>query len=235
MAGTAVSLAAGEVRRKALHLAAVALEASEADLDLADGKVSVRGAPARALTLGQLAAMAALAGAAHGVEPGLEATRYFQPQDMTYSGGAQVVMVEVDRETGAVRVLRNVLAHDSGRPINPAVVEGQVMGAVAIGLGSALLEQIAYDDEGQLLTSSFMDYLLPTAVEVPELALEHLETPSPLNPHGFKGVGESGTLPAPAVIASAIEDALAPLGVPVRESPLMPERVLTLLAGVRKG
>ncbi len=235
MAGTAVSLAAQEVRRKALRLAAVALEASEADLELADGKVSVRGAPARALSFGQLAALASLAGAAHGVEPGLEATRYFQPRDMTYSAGAQVAMVEVDGETGAVRVLRNVLAHDSGRPINPTLVEGQVMGAAAIGLGSALLEQIAYDEEGQLLTASFMDYLLPTAVEVPALALEHLETPSPLNPHGFKGVGESATLPAPAVIASAVEDALAPLGVPVRESPLTPERILTLLAGARRG
>jgi carbon-monoxide dehydrogenase large subunit len=174
--------------------------------------------------------MATMAGAAHAVEPGLEATRYFQPTDMTYSGGAQVVMVEVDREMGAVRVVRNVLAHDSGRPINPTVVEGQIMGAVAIGLGSALLEHIAYGDEGQLLTASFMDYLLPTAVEVPEVALEHLETPSPLNPHGFKGVGESGTLPAPAAIASAVEDALAPLGIAITESPLFPARVRALIA-----
>jgi CO/xanthine dehydrogenase Mo-binding subunit len=154
---------------------------------------------------------------------------------MAFSGGAQVVLVEVDRETGAVRVLRNVLAHDSGRPINPTVVEGQVMGAAAIGMGSALLEQIAYGDEGQLLTASFMDYLLPTAVEVPEVTLEHVDTPSPLNPYGFKGVGESATLPAPAVFASAMEDALAPLGVTVTESPLPPERVRALIARATRG
>jgi CO/xanthine dehydrogenase Mo-binding subunit len=231
MAGTAVSLAAQEVRRKSLRLASLALEAAEADLELAAGQVRVRGAPTRAVSLGQLAGVATLAGAAHGVEPGLEATRYFQPADMAFAGGAQVVMVEVDRETGSVRVLQNILAHDSGRLINPAVVEGQVMGAVALGLGSAILEQIAYDRNGQLLTASLMDYLLPSAMEVPDLQLEHLETPSPLNPHGFKGIGESGALPAPAVIASAVEDALAPLGIGVADSPLPPARVRALIAG----
>jgi len=233
MAGTAVSLAAQEVRRKALRLASVSLEGAETDLELTDGRVRVRGAPARSLTMGQLAGMATLAGDAHGVEPGLEATRYFQPADMAFSGGAQVMMVEVDGETGAVRVLRNVLAHDSGRLINPTVVEGQIMGAVALGLGSALLEQVAYGANGQLLTASLMDYLLPGAPEVPDLTIEHLETLSPLNPYGFKGIGESGALPAPAVIASAVEDALALLGVRVSESPLPPERVRALMKGGR--
>ena len=235
MAGTAVLLAAQEVRRKAIRLAAVALEAAEEDLELAGGTVTVRGAPARAVTLGRLAAMAAMAGAAYGVEPGLEATRYFQPKDMTYAAGAQVVMVEVDRETGAVRVLRNVFVHDSGPPINPTVVEGQVLGAMAIGFGSALLEQIAYNAEGQLLTASFMDYLLPGAPEVPAVTLEHLETRSPLNPLGLKGVGESATLPAPAVIASAVDDALSALGITVTESPLPPERVRALIARATQG
>ncbi len=235
MAGTAVSLAAQEVRRKALHLASVVLEAAAADLELTDGRVRVRGAPARALTMGQLAGMAAGAGAAHGVEPGLEATRYFQPADMVFAGGAQVVMVEVDGETGAVQVLQNVLAHDSGRLINPTVVEGQIMGAVALGLGSAVLEQVVYDGDGQLLTASLMDYLLPGATEVPEVEMEHLETLSPLNPYGFKGIGESGALPAPAVIAAAVEDALAPLGIVILESPLPPWRVRALMADARPG
>jgi carbon-monoxide dehydrogenase large subunit len=164
------------------------------------------------------------------VEPGLEATRFFQPKDLPFSSGAQVVLVEVDRGTGAVRVLRNVLVHDNGRSINPTVVEGQVMGGLAMGFGSALLEQIVYDGAGQLHTASFMEYLLPSATEVPGLAMDHLETPSPLNPYGLKGVGESGVLPAPAAIASAVEDALAPLGICIRESPLPPARVRTLLS-----
>ena len=230
MAGSAVALAAREVRRKAMRLASQALEVGEADLDVADGNVTVRGVPGRAISLARLAGTAISAGAAQGVEPGLEATRYFQPTDMTFGAGAQVLLVEVDRETGAVQILRNVFVHDSGPPINPTVVEGQVMGAVAIGLGSALLERVVYDAEGQLLTSSFMDYLLPGPCEVPDLVLDHLETPSPLNPHGLKGVAESGTLPGPAAVASAVEDALAPMGIAIRESPLPPERLRALIA-----
>jgi aerobic carbon-monoxide dehydrogenase large subunit len=160
-----------------------------------------------------------MATAAHGVGPGLEATHYFQPPDIAYSSGAHVALVEVDPDTCAVRVRGYWVSHDSGRLINPSIVEGQIHGAVALGLGSALFEEIRHDAAGQRLGASFMDYALPRSDDVPLLEIDHLETPSPLNPLGLKGVGESGTLPVPAVIASAVEEAL---GVRVDEMPLTP-------------
>jgi CO/xanthine dehydrogenase Mo-binding subunit len=181
------------------------------------------------VTFAELARLAGAATAALGVEPGLESTRFFQPTDMTYSSGAHVALVELDPLSAAVRILGYWISHDSGRLINPLIVEGQLQGAVALGIGSALLEEIAYDEAGQLLAGSYMDYLLPTATDVPTLVIDHLETLSPLNPLGLKGVGESGTLPVPAVLASAIEDAVGPRGGRVTRMPLGPARLLDLL------
>jgi CO/xanthine dehydrogenase Mo-binding subunit len=221
--------AAAEVRRKALAIAAAQLEAAPADLVLEDGRIAVRGSPGRGLTLGDVAAIAtaprpgyALPGS---MDPGLEASGYVHVPQSTYSNGAHAAVVEVDPETGAVKILRYVAVDDCGTMINPMVVEGQIHGGIAHGIGNALLEEIVYDDAGQLLTGTLMDYALPRATDVPALEVHHVVTPSPLNPLGVKGSGEGGTLPAPAAIANAIGDALRPLGVQVTEMPLTRERV----------
>jgi CO/xanthine dehydrogenase Mo-binding subunit len=227
--GNAMALAARDVRVKARALAARALGIDETDLEQAGPTFADRRRPERRVTLAELARLAGAATAALGVEPGLESTRFFQPTDMTYSSGAHVALVEVDPLSAAVRILGYWISHDSGRLINPLIVEGQLQGAVALGIGSALLEEVAYDEAGQLLAGSYMDYLLPTATDVPTMAIDHLETLSPLNPLGLKGVGESGALPVPAVLASAIEDALGPRGGRVTRMPLGPARLLDLL------
>jgi carbon-monoxide dehydrogenase large subunit len=227
--GSAVALAARDVRVKARALAARALGIDEADLEQAGPTFADRRRPERRMTFAELARLAGAATAALGVEPGLESTRFFQPTDMTYSAGAHVALIELDPLAAAVRILGYWISHDSGRLINPLIVEGQLQGAVALGIGSALLEEVAYDETGQLLAGSYMDYLLPTATDVPTMAIDHLETLSPLNPLGLKGVGESGTLPVPAVLASAIEDAVGPRGGRVTRMPLGPARLLALL------
>jgi carbon-monoxide dehydrogenase large subunit len=230
-------MAARSVRDKALQVAAQLLEASPADLDLSDGTIRVRGVPDRQVSLAEVARVVAAPPSTFifpaGLEPGLEATHYFHPTSNTYANGAHVATVEVDPETGVVRVLRYVVVHDCGTMINPAVVEGQVRGGVAQGIGNALYEELVYDDQGQPRTTSYMDYLLPTAMEVPTVAVGHEETPSPLNPEGIKGAGEGGTMPVPAVIANAIDDALAPLGVVVREAPITPTRLRELIVEAR--
>jgi len=221
--------AAAEVRKKAIAIAAAQLEAAPDDLVLEDGRIAVRGAPGRGLTLGDVAAIAtaprpgyALPGS---MDPGLEASGYVHVPQSTYSNGAHAAVVEVDPETGTVTILRYVAVDDCGTMINPMVVEGQIHGGIAHGIGNALLEEIVYDDAGQLLTGTLMDYALPRAADVPALEVHHVVTPSPLNPLGVKGSGEGGTLPAPAAIANAIADALRPLGVEVTEMPLTRERL----------
>jgi carbon-monoxide dehydrogenase large subunit len=148
---------------------------------------------------------------------------------VTYTNAVHVAVVDVDVGTGEVRLLKLVVAHDSGRVINPLIVEGQVHGGVAQGIGGALYEELVYDEQAQLLTGSFMDYLVPTAMEVPCMETVHLETPSPRNPLGIKGVGEGGAIAPPAAIANAVEDALAPFGVRITRTPLGPAQVLSLL------
>ena len=227
--GTAVALAARDLRAKALRLAAQVLGIAEDDVQQ-DGPVfAERSRPEHRVSLGRLAAVAGMAGAAHGVEPGLEATRYFQPPDMAYSSGAHVALVEVDPASAQVDLVGYWVSHDSGRLINPMIVEGQIEGAVALGIGSALFEEVRYDDQGQPLAGSLMDYALPRAADVPPIHIEHLETLSPLNPLGLKGVGESGALPVAAVIASAVEDALTGTGVTVHQMPLTPRALAALL------
>jgi CO/xanthine dehydrogenase Mo-binding subunit len=227
--GSAMALAARDVRDKARLLASRALGCAEADLEQSDAAFTDRGRPERRVSFADLARLAGAATAALGAEPGLESTRFFQPTDMTYSSGAHVALVEVNALSALVRILGYWTSHDSGRLINPMVVEGQIQGAVALGIGSALLEEIVYDEAGQLQAGTYMDYLLPTATDVPSMTIDHLETLSPLNPLGMKGVGESGALPVPAVLASAIEDAVGPRGGRVTRMPLGPARLLDLL------
>lgn len=222
--GSAVRNAALELRQKVLRLAAYELEADPADLAIEAGRVQVRGLPERALGLAEVARLARPERALRlGLAPGLRAESFFAVDRMAYPYGLHLAVVEVDRETGGVTLLRYVLGYDVGRAINPMLVEGQLVGGLAQGIGGALYEELAYDEHGQLLAGSFMDYLLPTAAEVPpvEVVLSE-EAPSPLNPLGAKGVGEGGTAGAPAAIANAVADAL---GAPVRDLPLTPERL----------
>ena len=144
------------------------------------------------------------------------------------------MIVEVDPATGEVKIIKYAVHHDCGRMINPMIVEGQIRGGVAQGVGGALYERIVYDGEGQPLTTTFMDFLMPTAMEVPSIEIVHTETPSPLNPLGVKGVGEAGAIPGPALLAEAVDDALAPFGVRVREMPLGPDRLRQLIAAARR-
>ena len=232
LAGGAAILAGRAVREKALVIAAHRLEADARDLELADGVARVRGAPERRMTLREIA-RAAYGGTRRlprGLEPGLEATRFYDPFVGTASNATHVAVVEVDLDLCAVRLLRHVVVEDCGRIINPLIVHGQAVGGVAQGVGGALLEEVAYGDAGELLTGSLMDYLVPTADEMPaELTVAHLEHPSPSTLGGFKGVGEGGTIGAPAAIANAIADALAPLGVEIAELPVTPERLFRLI------
>jgi carbon-monoxide dehydrogenase large subunit len=229
LGGASAAHAAEEVRKKALAVAADHLEAAPADLTLEDGRISVRGSPGRGLSLGDVAAIAAAPRPGYalpgGMDPGLEATGYVHVKQSTYSNGAHASIVEVDPETGAVRLLKYVAVDDCGTMINPMVVEGQIHGGIAHGIGNALIEEIVYDDAGQLVSGTLMDYALPRATDVPRLEVHHVVTPSPLNPLGVKGAGEGGTLPAPAAIANAVADALRPLGVTITEMPLTRERL----------
>jgi carbon-monoxide dehydrogenase large subunit len=235
-AGSAVGLAAQAVRRKALDVAAGLLETDPDDLDLADGRVFPRGAPGRGVALAEVAAAAApgpRSRAPLGAEPGLEAQHYFVPPTVTFGSGTHVAAVEVDEDTGFVRVLRYVTVDDCGQMLNPTVVEGQVHGGVAHGIGNGLFEEVVYDGDGQLLTGSYLDYLVPTAVEVPPIEVGHQTFPSDRNPFGIKGVGEGGAVSPPAAIANAVADALRPLEVDLCQVPLHPERLYRLIQEAR--
>jgi carbon-monoxide dehydrogenase large subunit len=231
VAGNACHAAGVKVREKILKLGSQLLEAAEEDLVLEEGKVMVRGAPDRAIPLGELARKAnPLRGAVRpGTEPGLEATSYFGPDRSSTASGVHAMIVEVDAETAMLEVKRYVVVHDCGKVINPMIVEGQIHGGVAHGIGNAFYEQLVYDENGQLKTASFMDYLLPTALDVPEIETAHVETPSPLNPLGVKGVGEAGAIPVGALYAQAIEDALGEFGIEILEMPMSPNRLFELL------
>ncbi len=233
VAGTACFQAATEVREKVLDLASHLLEAPREELVLEEGKAFVRGAPERGIPLGELATAAnPLRGAVtHGTEPGLEATSYFGPDRGTTANGVHAMIVCVDPETCGVEILRYVVVHDCGTVINPLILEGQIVGGVAQGIGNAFYEHLRFDDQGQLLNASFMDYLLPTSTEVPPVECEHLVTPSPLNPLGIKGAGEAGAIPVGALFAAAVEDALGEGAPEILEIPLSPDRLFELLYG----
>ncbi|MEP9375378.1 xanthine dehydrogenase family protein molybdopterin-binding subunit [Aquabacter sp. CN5-332] len=235
-AGNAAHLAAHEVREKILHVASAWLEAEPDDLDLADGRVHVKGVPGHGRSFGEIAsALAGLPGLAlpKGTAPGLAAAVDFRPPAMTYCNGTHVAEVEVDPETCVVKVTRYVVVHDCGRLINPMMVDGQIIGGVVHGIGSALYEWMVYGEDGQPLTCTYADYLLSTADVAPRIELHHMESPTPLNPLGVKGAGESGTIAALAVIASAVEDALRPFDITVRDLPMTQARLYGLLGGAR--
>jgi aerobic carbon-monoxide dehydrogenase large subunit len=232
-AGNAVAEAALQVRQKALENAASKFECSSDDLGITDGEIFVKGSPQKRLPLRQLAHE--LSNRVSGftlnqnVEPGLEATVYYSPRRSTHSNGVHVAVVEVDEETGHVEVQKYAVAHDCGTIINPMLVDGQIHGGVAHGIGNALYEEVLHDETGQILNASYMDYYLPGAMEVPKMAVAHIETPTPLNPLGCKGAGEGGTIPSPTAVALAIQDALSDLNVQVDRLPISPEVLLKLI------
>jgi carbon-monoxide dehydrogenase large subunit len=226
--GAATILAASDLRAHLITLAAEMLEASPDDLLLADRGVVMRGSPSRGVPIADVARRAL-----HephllpkGIDPGLEFTRQFMPPEPgSFANSVHGAHVEIDPDTGQVQILKYVVAEDCGTVVNPMIVDGQVQGGVAQGVGGALLEALAYDDEGTLVTTSLMDYLVPTAVEVPAIQVVHQESPSQFVPGGFKGMGEGGAVNAPAAIVGAVNDALAPFGVAANHTPLKPEWV----------
>ena len=231
VAGSACHAAAHAVRNKILALAGQLLEALPSELDLAGGAVRVKGDRHRSLSFGELAQRAnPLRGAVRpGTEPGLEATAYFGPDRGSTASGVHAMTVDVDPETAMVRITQYVVVHDCGRVIHPVIVQGQIQGGVAQGIGNAFYEKLVWDANGQLLNASFMDYLLPTATDVPRVETHHVETPSPLNPLGVKGVGEAGAIPTAAAFAQAVEDALSEHAIEIREIPLSPNRLFELI------
>ena len=232
VAGNAISEAAHAVRKKALKLASEAFECAEDDLVVAGGKISITGIPEKFIRLGELAQRAnPMRGAVKpGTEPGLESTQYFGPASGSTANGVHAAIVEVDPLTFELKIGRYVVVHDCGTVINPMILEGQIHGGVAQGIGNAFYEKLCFDDQGQLLNASLADYLLPTALEVPRMELDHTVTPSPLNPLGIKGAGEAGAIPVGPLIAQAIEDALQLKcrKVELLEIPLSPSRLFEL-------
>ena len=229
-AGSSILDAATQVRDKLVRAAAALLEAAPADVDIEDGQALVRGTPASAVPLSRVVQASIPTFARPGVaSPDFEASAYHHVPTVTYASAVHVAQVEVDVGTGHVKLLRYVVSHDCGKVINPLIVEGQVHGGVAQGVGGAMFEEMVYEEQGQLLTGTLMDYLVPTATDLPRFETVHLEYPSPRNPLGAKGLGEGGAISPPAAIANAVEDALAPFGVVIRETPVSPARILALL------
>jgi carbon-monoxide dehydrogenase large subunit len=225
MAGGATLHTARSLKAKILEISADLLEAAAGDLDITDGKVAVRGVPVSGITLAQVAAGAK-------DEGDLEVVGVYDGGKGGWSGGTHCAMVDVDVETGHVKIDRWIVVEDCGKLINPAVVEGQVRGGVAQGIGAVLLERSAYDENAQFLAGTFMDYLLPTATEIPRIEIEHLET-IPLDPDvNFRGVGEGGMIVSPPALVNAIEDALSPFGVTITEQHLPPLRILELIGAI---
>jgi carbon-monoxide dehydrogenase large subunit len=227
-AGAAGAMAARKIRDKAKKIAAHLLEVSEEDLVWEPGKFSVRGAPAKSRTIQEIA-FAAYTNHPQGMEAGLEATSYYDPPNLTFPFGSYICIVDIDRGTGEVKIRRFVSIDDCGNIINPMIVEGQIHGGLSMGMAPALLEEISYDESGNIQGGSFMDYLVPTSMETPNWETDHTVTPSPHHPFGAKGVGESATVGAPPAIANAVVDALAHLGVKHIDIPITPEKVWRIL------
>ncbi len=224
--GAALALTARKIRDKAKVIAAHLLEAAVEDMEYEDGKFFVKGAPDQHKTIGDIALMANVAwNMPKGVEAGLEASTFYDPPNFTFPFGAHLAVVEVDAETGAVTLKRYVALDDCGPQINPVIVEGQVHGGVVQGIGQALWEEAVYDDAGQLVTGSMLDYALPRADQLPDIEVLSTVTPSPHHPLGVKGIGEAGTIASTVAVYNAVMDALRPLGVTSIRMPLTPERV----------
>jgi carbon-monoxide dehydrogenase large subunit len=229
---TAARTASHELRARIVAIVAKALEACEEDLELIGGRVQVVGTPTQGLSIAEVAAIAYTQPAAlpDGIPIGLEAQSRFSPNTFTtWSNACHMCALEIDRDTGAVTILRYVVSEDCGVMINPNVVEGQIAGGVVQGIGGVLYEHLKYDESGNPLTTTFLDYLLPTATEVPDIEYAHIETPAPTNPGGHKGLGEGGAIGAPPAVINAVADALRPLGVQIRSQPLGPADIVALM------
>ena len=232
--GSAVKVAAQRVKEKAKKIAAHLLEANEQDIEWTNDAFRVRGSGDQAKSFAEVALMANVAwNMPAGVEPGLEASAFFDPSNFVYPFGSHVCTVEVDPDTGEVRILRYIAVDDCGPHINPMIVEGQIHGGIVQGLGEALQEIAVYDDDGQLITGTMMDYAVPKASQMPHLELDHTVTPSPVNPLGIKGCGEAGTIGSAACLVTAVCDALAPFGIVHIDKPLTPARVWAAIQAAR--
>jgi carbon-monoxide dehydrogenase large subunit len=234
MGGSALYLALRQVEAKMRRIAAGMLEASEDDLRFRDGRIEPIDAPDRGLSFREVA-MRAYMSPPPGEAPGLEAQQFYASQGSTFPFGAYLCMVEVDRETGAVSLLRFYGIDDCGIVVNPLLARGQVHGGVVQGIGQALMEEVVYDDDGQLLTGSFLDYAMPAADDLPPLHIGHTVTPSPNTPLGVKGVGESGTVGATPAVANAVMDALEPLGIRHVDIPLTAHRIWEAMQEAESG
>jgi carbon-monoxide dehydrogenase large subunit len=227
--GSAVLGASERVRDKVIRLAADALEASIDDVEIAQGRIGVRGVPDRSTTLAAIAARAYAGQVPDGDEPGLEANRFFKPEGETFPFGMHLAVVEIDRDTGKVHLARYLAVDDCGRVLNPMMVDGQLHGGIAQGVGQALFEEVQYDESGQLLTSTLGDYALPRAKDFPQFELEMTETLTPRNPLGAKGIGEAGTIGSTSAVVNAVVDALRPYGVTDFDMPASPEKIWKVL------
>jgi carbon-monoxide dehydrogenase large subunit len=227
-AGAATAMAARKIREKGARLAAHLLEVSVDDIEWVDHSFRVKGAPERSLSMAQIA-FAAYTNHPVGMEAGLEAVNYYDPPNLTFPFGAYICVVDIDRGTGEVKVRRFVAIDDCGTIINPMIVDGQIHGGLTMGLAPALFEEIRYDEDGNIHGGTFMDYLLPTAMETPAWETDKTVTPSPHHPFGAKGVGESATVGAPPAIVNAVVDALAHLGVTHVDIPMTPWKIYKIL------
>ncbi len=237
MGGGTLMKAAEQLRAKVLRIAAHMLEAAPEDLEIEAGRVHVRGVPGRAVTfaeIGDAAYRRLNEKLPEGEDPTLEERHVFDPENLAWSYGCTAALVEIDRETGVVRVADYVVSHDCGTVINPTIVDGQIHGGAAQGIGEALYEELVYDEEAQLTTSTFMDYCIPTFGELPRFTLRHQETPAPHIPGGMKGMGEAGTIGAPAAIANAIDDALSDLEITTTSLPVTPARLHGLIRSAQE-
>ncbi len=228
--GEAVAKATDKVVAKVKAIVAAELEAAVEDIDVSGGKFSVRGSPDKGMGLADVAGVAYVGAVPEGMEPGLEETMFYDPENFVFPFGAHACVVDVDVETGKVKVVRYVAVDDCGKPINPMLIEGQIHGGVVHGIGQALYERVHYDADGQLVTGTFVDYALATAAELPSFETDRTVTPSPVNSLGAKGVGEAGTIAASAAVTNAVIDALRPLGVDYINMPLTPMRVWQAIA-----
>ena len=237
VAGNAMHAAATKVRDKILKMAGEKLEAAEEDLELIEGRVQVKGVPQTSISIGELAVEAnPMRGAVRpGTEPGLEATEYYGPERGATASGVHAMILRVDPETFLLEIEKYVVVHDCGKVINPLILDGQIQGGVAQGIGNAFYEQLHFDENGALRNASLMDYLLPTATDIPNIVSDHVETPSPLNPLGVKGAGEAGAIPVGALFAQALDNAFREIGLEVREIPLSPNRLFELVTEASAG